>query len=123
MIATTSSTAAATASSSVTSSSSEDPVSQFGNRALSTSDVAVGNDDVGCTFGRERRCCSPANPAGPPVMRTILPQQFGHQRLSRSMIVTLACPPPSHIVCRPYPAGGWSSFSSVVISLAPVAPG
>ncbi len=46
-----------------------------------------------------------------------------HGLHSRSMIVTFACPPPSHIVCRPkrLPVRS-SSCSSVVISFAPVAP-
>src|SRR3546814_8121158 len=42
---------------------------------------------------------------------------------SRSMIVTLAWPPPSHIVCRPYlPPVASSTPSRVAISLVPEAP-
>ena len=47
----------------------------------------------------------------------------GGPRKRRSMIVTLAWPPPSHMVCSPYrPPVRSSSCRSVVISRAPVAP-
>ena len=46
----------------------------------------------------------------------------GHAQI-RSMIVTLAWPPPSHMVCRPYrPPVRSSSLSNVVIKRVPVAP-
>ena len=42
---------------------------------------------------------------------------------TRSMIVTLAWPPPSHMVCKPYlPLRASSAFSSVAINLVPEAP-
>ena len=48
-------------------------------------------------------------------MAVALTLDEGRHRQSRSMIVALAMPPPSHMVCRPYRPPVCSSWSSSVV--------
>src|SRR5439155_9994825 len=75
---------------------------------------------------RERKRVAPfgsVHPDGDEIALALDEDVLVRHQPRRSMMVTLAWPPPSHMVWRPHrPPVRSSSFSSVVISRAPVAP-